>query len=211
MLSFQFSSGFIEIIFIWKIYANINTDRQTGTFLKTFLDTQLKTEKIQVSGLHIFCIALLFVQPKISLNLLVNFIQIFSLVERSERYGCKSGEGAYSILTEEWPEELSPTTLCSDLAAAEVQRNLDRDFLPGQAAYAPKQSPHRLSCPAAAWAEGDKNLASSQNTAQVGIMPMVHSREPATLLRVEKRGCGRGWGNGNTVLQEYVQELQLLE
>lgn len=185
MLSFQFSSGFIEIIFIWKIYANFNIDRQTGTFLKTFLDAQLKTETIQVSGLHIFCISLLFVQPKISLNLLVNFIQIFSLVERSGRYGCKSGEGPYSILTEEWPEEISPTALCSDLVAAEVQCNLDRGFLPWQVAYAPKKSPHSLSCPAAAWAEGDKNLASSQNTAQVGIMPRVHAREPATPLRVE--------------------------
>lgn len=126
MLSFQFSSAFIEIISAWKICANINTDK-TGiqTFLETFSDAQLKTERTQVSGLCIFCISLLFLQPKISLNLLVNFTQILHLAERYERYGCKSGEGPYSTLTEEWPEELSPTWPCSGLAAAEAQRKLD--------------------------------------------------------------------------------------
>lgn len=71
-----------------------NTDKTwIQTFLRTFSDAQLKPERIQVSGLCIFCISLLFLQPKISLNLLVNFTQILHLVERSERYGCKSGEG----------------------------------------------------------------------------------------------------------------------
>lgn len=120
-------------------------------------------------------------------NLLVNFTQILHLVERSERYGCNSGEGPYSILTEEWPE-LSPTPLCSGLAAAEAQCTpaVGRGFLPGRAAHTTEQSPHKvLPAKPAAQAKGDINPASVQNIAQVGIMPRAHGREPATTLHVE--------------------------
>lgn len=39
---------------------------------------------------------------------------------------------------------------------------------------------------------------------------MRGNQQPCCVWRT-KRGCGRGWGNGNTVLQEYLKELQLLE
>lgn len=86
-------------------------------YLKTFSDIHLKTKRIQVFGLCIFCISLLFLQPKYLWTW--ELTSYFACVGRYERYERKLGGEPYSILTEKWPEDLSSTGLCSGLAAAE--------------------------------------------------------------------------------------------
>lgn len=155
------------------------------TFLKTFSDAQLKTERIQVSGLCIFCVSLLFLQPKISLNLPVDFTQILHLVVRSERYGWQSEEGSYSILTEEW-EKLSPTRLSPTLRSAGQAGQLAEVF------FQDKQHIHRNS-------RHTKSFPPSQQPKQKGIQIRQdlktllrqgsclggHGRELVTTLHVE--------------------------